>query len=96
MDETARMHSLELVSLAPDEWRLCDHGAPSDDAAHLVAYIERDATGFEVVWLQGGVAPGRFQTLEDALSAAARMVADIDTYSPHRPEPAVPLADGRR
>lgn len=78
-------HRLRLSDLAEGCWRLCDTSIPSDHAAHVVAYVERSGSGFDVVWLQGPPGHAWVPTMDDALAAAAAILRENDTHGPTRP-----------
>lgn len=62
---------LEIVALTESSWRVCDSRKPPSDPAGLLAYVERDDQGFEVMLL----CPGAVETLRaDCLAAALALV----------------------
>lgn len=62
---------LEIVALSERSWRVCDSRMPPTDAAGMLAYVERDADGFEVMLLR----PGRVETVRvDCLAEALALV----------------------
>ena len=82
--------ALEFHALDDSSWRLCDTSAADRDASSLVAYVERTAWGYEVVWLQGICAQTSFPSL-DAVMASARALdgrvasAQIPVMALHTP-----------
>ena len=72
------IHEMELFPLGDHAWRLCDRTVPHDDAASVIAYLERTEEGIEVVWLRPGVDGDRFIALEDAIAAARLVLAEPD------------------
>jgi hypothetical protein len=64
---------VRLVPVASGAWRLCDGDAAADDPSGIVAYLERDETGIDVVWLQGAAGHEHYASIEDVLAAARRV-----------------------
>ena len=63
---------LTLERIEPGQWRLCDPLRPRDDAKHLVAYLEQDRAGIDVIWLRGQYARARYGSVREVLRDAAR------------------------
>jgi hypothetical protein len=78
---------LELVAMSPGAWRLCDGRVPRDDAASVIAYVERDGDGVDVVWLQGATGQAHFTCLQDVLAAADGLALPRRSAGPTRPVP---------
>jgi hypothetical protein len=74
------IHEMELIPLSDKAWRLSDVTVPPDDAANVIAYLERTERGVEVLWLRPGIEGDRFAALEDAV-AAARLVLAQRTFA---------------
>jgi hypothetical protein len=70
------IHEMELFPLSDHAWRLCDRTVPHDDAASVIAYLERTEQGIEVVWLRPGAEGDRFEALKDAIAAARLVLAE--------------------
>ncbi|GAA2010950.1 hypothetical protein [Microbacterium ulmi] len=87
LPEARIVERLQLIGLSQNSWRLCDRRAPHQDAASVLAYIERTADGYEVVWLQGGLGETRFSALADVLTEAAQRIAEVPREGPGRPVP---------
>lgn len=68
-------HPFELLRITTNSWRLADRRASAGDADYLIAFIERSASVFEVIWLRGGVDATCFGTLDGVLDAARAIVA---------------------
>jgi hypothetical protein len=77
---------LELIAMSADAWRLCDGRVPRDDAASVIAYVERADSGVDVVWLQGRHGQAHFSCIQDVLSAA-RILLPGGSAGPTRPVP---------
>jgi hypothetical protein len=67
------VQEIETIALTETSWRVCDGGLPDDDATRLLAYIEENADGFEVLWMWPF--PGSCTTFTD-LDEAFDAVAD--------------------
>ncbi|WP_348787676.1 hypothetical protein [Leifsonia sp. NPDC080035] len=62
---------LEIVALSEHSWRVSDSRRSPADADGMLAYVERDAHGVEVMLLR----PGRVETVRtDCLAAALALV----------------------
>lgn len=62
--------AIETIALTETSWRVCDAGLPDDDATRLIAYVEQNDAGFEVLWMWPS--PGScttYPTLDDAFDA---------------------------
>lgn len=79
------VHQLELVPLGDEAWRLCDGNVEASDATSVVAYIERRAGGYEVVWVSVHRGIERFATLGDVLERAANVLASMPISGATRP-----------
>jgi hypothetical protein len=66
---------LRLLPMSPGAWRLCDGDGDPDDDGSVVAYLERDATGIDVVWLHGPARRAHYASIEEVLAAARRMTS---------------------
>ncbi|RWZ64273.1 hypothetical protein ELQ92_05750 [Labedella populi] len=43
--------TVETIALTESSWRVCDADLPDDDATRLIAYVEQNDVGFEVLWM---------------------------------------------
>jgi hypothetical protein len=68
---------LEMVRLFGHGWVITDTSYPHDDPRCLIAYVERHAEGFEVVWVQAPMGTAYFPTKQDALAAAAHRASGL-------------------
>lgn len=64
-------HRIELSAIADDAWRLCDREASPNDAASVIAYVEKTASGYDVVWLHGPHGESHVAALDEVEAAAA-------------------------
>ncbi|MDX2376718.1 hypothetical protein M4I32_07885 [Microbacterium sp. LRZ72] len=79
---------IEMAMIEEGCWRICDASMPPDDPRRVIAYIESDDDGVDVLWLSGDRRPARYGTLEDALAAAdARVVTAPGEDRASRPVP---------
>ncbi|RLK52638.1 hypothetical protein [Microbacterium telephonicum] len=81
-----------LVEELDGGWRLCDDGVAGGDAAHVIAYVESIAAGFDVVWCTGPRRRQQFSRWTAVMDAAARHVgghrssgATAPVRIPHQP-----------
>jgi hypothetical protein len=64
--------NLEIIALSETSWRVCDTRFPPAAPNGMLAYIERDSHGVEVLLLR----PGHAETLRvDCLAAALSLVS---------------------
>lgn len=93
---TADQGRLVFEPLGDTGWRLCDLSVDTDDAARLVAYVERTSNGgFEAIWLGLGVRPSLHATREDVLQAALKMRSVDAASTRSKPIPIPHLAPVR-
>ena len=90
---------LALLPIDAEAWRLCDRRQREDDAAFVVAYIERvdrtdpiggaDRTGhvLDVIWMTGVPRRGRFTSVEAIRDEACRRLRAEATSASTRPVP---------
>lgn len=81
---------LALLPIDGEAWRLCDRRQREDDAAFVVAYIERaDRAGqvLDVIWMTGVPRRGRFTTVEAVRDEACRRLQAEVTSAATRPVP---------
>jgi len=71
-----------LVAVAPDAWCVCDPTMPSNDARHLVAYIERDGDGVDVLWVREQRAACQYESLHDAVQSIEDSLDAFATGAP--------------
>ncbi|WP_166409012.1 hypothetical protein [Labedella phragmitis] len=63
---------IETIALTETSWRVCDGTLPDDDATRLLAFVEQNDVGFEVLWMWPF--PGSCETfaaLDEAFDAVA-------------------------
>jgi hypothetical protein len=64
--------NLEIIALSDTSWRVCDNRFPPAAPNGMLAYIERDERGVEVLLLR----PGSAETLHaDCLAAALSLIS---------------------
>lgn len=90
---------LALLPIDAEAWRLCDRRQREDDAAFVVAYIERadrtdqiavvDRAGqvLDVIWMTGVPRRGRFTSVEAIRDEACRRLRAEATSAATRPVP---------
>jgi hypothetical protein len=73
--------ALEIIALTDTSWRICDTRVPPTDPAGLLAYIEQDSGGFDVIMLRPGFTETAFaHSFDAALSLInSRRASDIGT-----------------
>jgi len=81
----AQVDRVVVVPLGRGSWRLCDRRVSQDDAASVIAYVERNAEWLEIVWLLRCGEPVRAATMAEAVDAAARVLSSGDTTGPAKP-----------
>lgn len=62
--------AIETIALTETSWRVCDADLPDDDATRLIAYVEENGLGVEILWMWPF--PGScttFPTLDEAFEA---------------------------
>jgi hypothetical protein len=63
-------HEIETIALTETSWRVCDAELPDDDATRLLAYVEQNDLGFEVLWMWPFPGPCEtFTNVDDAFDA---------------------------
>lgn len=84
----------EVIPIARTAWRICDSALTENDAARLVAYVDRNETGtYDVLWLRSPCPTrSRYRSLnelladlDDAAAAAVVPRADRPRKIPHFP-----------
>lgn len=84
---------IELVRLGDGAWRICDPQFDEEDPRHVVAFIERHAFRFELVWVRGSGTNRVFDDLEAAIEAVCDRLDGAESHAtspipiPHGPPP---------
>jgi hypothetical protein len=77
---------LEVIALTDRSWRVCDSRFPPSDPDGLLAYVERDGAGVEVLVLRhGSTETIRTDCLAAALSAISSRCSRAETAQGGRP-----------
>jgi len=63
--------ALEIIALTDTSWRICDTTVAPTDPGGLLAYIERDPEGFDVIMLRPGFTESAHT---DCLAAALSLI----------------------
>lgn len=73
--------ALEIIPLTETSWRICDTRVPPTDPGGLLAYIEQDSGGFDVIMLRPGFTETALAgSFDAALSLInSRRASDIGT-----------------
>lgn len=75
-----KTREIETIALTETSWRVCDAELPDDDATRLIAYVEENDRGFEVLWMWPF--PGSCTTypiLDDAFEAVTERLHERRT-----------------
>jgi hypothetical protein len=78
---------LALLPIDGEAWRLCDRRQREDDAAFVVAYVERTERELEVIWMTGVPRRSRFSTVEAVRDEACRRLGAEVASGATRPVP---------
>lgn len=85
---TAEQRELVFEPLGEGAWRLCDSTIEENNAARVVAYVERMADGgFEAIWIGMGVASTWHPSREDVLVRARSLRASVARSTRSKPIP---------
>ncbi|WP_285115067.1 hypothetical protein [Leifsonia sp. fls2-241-R2A-40a] len=63
--------SLEIIPLTDSSWRICDTSVGPTDPGGLLAYVEREDAGFDVIMLRPGFTESAHT---DCLAAALSLI----------------------
>lgn len=84
---TAVSARIVFQEIGASSWRLCDTSVPPNHADHVVAYLERHGSRYDVVWLRGVHESELFARRSDIVRAAMRRIDRTPVSAATRPVP---------